>query len=53
MLTHGAIRQRGEQQLAAPFSFVYMLGVESVEGGLDFKALRHGKFSSEDHASAN
>lgn len=53
MLTRGAIRQPGEQQLAAPLPSVYMREVESGEGGLDFKALRHGEFWSQDHASAN
>lgn len=48
-----AIRQPGEQQLAAPLPSVYMREVESGEGGLDFKALRHGEFWSQDHASAN
>lgn len=52
-LTCGAIRQPGEQQLAAPLPSVYMREVESGEGGLDFKALRHGEFWSQDHASAN
>lgn len=44
-----------EQQLAAPLSppCVAAREVESGEGGLDCKALRHGTFSSEDHASAN
>lgn len=53
MLTCGAVRQPGERQRAAPLPPVYMREVAGGEGGLDFKALRHGEFWSEDHASAN